>query len=410
MAGGSFALRVSGSEPTEGDALVPPDSSSILGQGVGSPRGTGEPEIDFIRIVEAHYGVTGARWAVGLSSACLLSLALAQIVVGAQVMDGLIIYLAGESCAVEYGWGTLRGICTSSINLQPFGHRSCVSLGFLVCMILCVGLGSLDLKENLIPQLLSFGCFVVSVTCFLVQFVANEADPAHYVPLADVGPDPSVTLGVVIFNFAFVVAVPSLLAESMPGVDVKEAMCTAVGVMLVVYLAFGLTGGHAFHHSHADVLTSLLTSAAPAQTKLAAFGFALAIVPCIPIYTVLVKENLLQAGLTWRSAFLYSNIVPWMVAMVAYTSRAFGDIVDWSSLLVSGFVNFAIPLLVYAKVKGCDVVGVCRSAVRWEASPHPKRPAADHAEGSAWLAVVLLAVITGLIMATIAIKVEGLMG
>ena len=74
--------------------------------------------------------------------------------------------------------------------------------------------------------MLAFACLLFSWSIFLWQFITNEADPAHYNPLPVIGPDPWVTLGVVIFNFAFVVAVPSLL-ESTPGVDVKRCNCNA---------------------------------------------------------------------------------------------------------------------------------------------------------------------------------------
>jgi hypothetical protein len=134
-AGGSFALWVPDAGTGEEAALVPVGTAS-LEHGIGSPQGSGEPDIDFIRIVEAHYGPAGGLWTVGLSSGCLLSLALAQIVVGAQVMDGFLIWMAGKSCAVEYGWSGLRGVCTSHFSLQPFGAgERIVSLGFVICMV-----------------------------------------------------------------------------------------------------------------------------------------------------------------------------------------------------------------------------------------------------------------------------------
>eukprot|EP00656_Telonema_subtile_P058231 TRINITY_DN9803_c0_g2_i1.p1 TRINITY_DN9803_c0_g2~~TRINITY_DN9803_c0_g2_i1.p1 ORF type:complete len:359 (+),score=63.87 TRINITY_DN9803_c0_g2_i1:666-1742(+) len=285
---------------------------------------------------------------------CLFSLILAQIVIGAQVMDGFVIFLFGKTCALEmpsFAW-----TCTSKIALQPFGAgNAIVSSGFLICMSACVWLSSLDLSSNMLPQFISAGLLLFAASTFFWHFASRTYDPLVPGRLPAIGNNMSGVLGVVIFNYSFITAVPCVLNSADSAVRMKRVVAAGVGTMCFLYITMGILGSMAFDMPDADVMASLLKPDAPVVTKLAVFGFTHAIVPCIPVYCLLLQSGFTQ-NLKWspRASYSCSSLVPWMIALFFYNGDGFFDaLVRWASLLVNGFVNLVFPLALYLQFSLC---------------------------------------------------------
>lgn len=93
-------------------------------------------------------------------------------------------------------------------------------------------------------------------------------------------------------------------------------------------------------------------------TQLCAFVLlATAILPNILSYTITVKDNLQGEyghGLANGAAF----VLPWCSAFLVYFGGAYEAVVNWSSILLSSYMNFLIPLwlfLVYARRDDVDI-------------------------------------------------------
>ena len=50
-------------------------------------------------------------------------------------------------------------------------------------------------------------------------------------------------------------------------------------------------------------------------------------------------------------AFLLSNVLPWILVALTYNAAFFEAFVNWSGLLILGYSNFSLPLLLDVKLK-----------------------------------------------------------
>merc|ERR1712166_1414831 len=156
-------------------------------------------------------------------------------------------------------------------------------------------------------------------------------------------------LGVVIFNFSFITAVPCVMSIAHHKVSMKQVVVYAVCTMCFLYILMGILGSMAFDRPDADVMASLLRPEAPVITKLAVFGFTHSIVPCIPVYCLLLQQEFKQnLRLSDRAAFVASSVAPWVAACWFYNGDGcFDTLVRWAALLVNGFVNLVMPLALW---------------------------------------------------------------
>jgi hypothetical protein len=50
-------------------------------------------------------------------------------------------------------------------------------------------------------------------------------------------------------------------------------------------------------------------------------------------------------------AAFWGAVFPWLVGFLLYQGQGFTEFVNWSALVVNGFINFVVPVLVYIKAK-----------------------------------------------------------
>ena len=50
-------------------------------------------------------------------------------------------------------------------------------------------------------------------------------------------------------------------------------------------------------------------------------------------------------------SFLLSNVLPWILVALTYNASFFEAFVNWSGLLVLGYANFSLPLMLDLKLK-----------------------------------------------------------
>ena len=99
----------------------------------------------------------------------LLALACAQIIVTAQAMDGLIVWLFGETLAFAPGAEDGPIIRSTKLSVMPFPENTFgVSLGFLLNALICIVLGFLPLSGNIVPQYVFFSMFIFAFVVFVL--------------------------------------------------------------------------------------------------------------------------------------------------------------------------------------------------------------------------------------------------
>ena len=225
----------------------------------------------------------GRKWFAATQVAfflCLLSQNVAAIVSTAQVLDALLAnFLVGRTYALQVlprlevvGWSDADCSANDVTSCVPFSNDALsgsvlVSEGYLLCALLFVYMGLLNLEENIFMQVVSFVALIAITLVFLAAFLVDGdaladqspggsspswGDQPERVPaFGEVWRD---CLGVVIFNFAFCVTIPSWVNEKKAGTDINTVIWSSTVSSTVLYAAVGWLGGRAF----ADVVSWLV--------------------------------------------------------------------------------------------------------------------------------------------------------
>ncbi|KAL7458093.1 hypothetical protein ACHAWC_009613 [Mediolabrus comicus] len=336
--------------------------------------------------------------------ASALCLALAQMMLCAAILDGMLVSTMGQSCAL--GLPTTSSSmstmslsswihCTSHSSMKPYAGSgaptSLISIGTIIAAVISVGMGTVDLDEMMDVQYSLFGCLIVSCIRFayVLRHMSSElnnhdgggvdvvvaTDEGIVISNAEdlswfVGPNPFSTIGPIMFNFAFVVTAPPLVAMAKKESIAYKALgmaCVAMGVLYTLVGCVGAPVANAVRNGlveggdDTNLLSLILLSGKvgsgstgrPSMIDLFCIGtFGLSTVASVPVYCLLAKDTLVNdAGVAPMPAFLLSNVLPWLLVALTYNAAFFEAFVNWSGLLILGYSNFSLPLPLLLDVK-----------------------------------------------------------
>ena len=174
-------------------------------------------------------------------------------------MDFTLIALFGGTCAVYfYPNATVGCISTPAAADSPFGSDWVFSIGLLITALLMIPLGYWNLDENMSVQVASAMFTILIGIVWTTQFVWHgENNGWGNVPI--VGPAQTLVLGNILFNWAYVVSLPSWINEKKPSVSVKSSIWSAAMIAGVFYLIFSLLGGFAYYNAKVDLLPIMMS-------------------------------------------------------------------------------------------------------------------------------------------------------
>lgn len=122
----------------------------------------------------------------------------------------------------------------------------------------------------------------------------------------------STLVGVILFNYGYIVTLPSWANEKKPGVSTTNTLIVSLGFMLVVFYIVGIFGGMAYkpyYHSDRDIFDMLQNSAGSLSLTAKITVYLEPIiqnVTSIPIFSIVIRYNLLDAGFSkWTSNFWF---------------------------------------------------------------------------------------------------------
>ena len=203
--------------------------------------------------------------------------AIASIVAAAQSIDGLLASLImgrtyaltvlptfelivwyPDLCHANPARGQLVSASSEASHCTPFhgDGTMLVTLGFVLTTLLFLPMGRGLLKETIAVQVAAFGVMVVLLTQFTVELVIRGF-PVH-VPLF--GSHLSELAGLVLFNYAFIVAVPSWLAEKEAHVSVNAVLWSSSLVSSLCYVLFGVMASMSFQEIGVNALVMLTST------------------------------------------------------------------------------------------------------------------------------------------------------
>ena len=306
---------------------------------------------EFATIVKYYYG-PGSYWICQVVyNFSLTILNIASILVCAQVMDSLLIFLFGASYALELA-PVVRWLPTSAQDMLPFeGSDIVLSLGYLVTMIILMPMGFFNLDESAAFQLLSWIVMVASLLEFTVQFFLNGMDPSL---TATVGSDFTNLVGLVIFGFAYVVTVPSWCNEKRDTVSVNRVIWSSTLVSSLLFIAIGLLGAWAYPGlRYANLLTYMAAPGSPIVTQVFVYLFSLFVIGLgIPLFAIYIRLNLYVGGVCnagWST--FWGAVFPWLFSWLLYDGDGFTRFENWAALIINGLINFVAPFIIFLTAK-----------------------------------------------------------
>eukprot|EP00981_Chlorochromonas_danica_P011368 scaffold3979_cov158-Ochromonas_danica.AAC.1 len=339
---------------------------TLLADAIGSIRGNDDfsQQVDFSR---AFRLIVGKKWyvlaeALFLTSCCVQ--ACASIVAAAQSLDGFIAsFLLGRTFGLQLypeiamvSWDT--SACheesefvpeSDSEDCTPFASAGplVLTFGFVLVSLLFLPLGLGHLKETIAVQIFSMISMFVLLIQFCYEFIVRGVN--YDVPW--VGYDMSKLTGVVLFNYAFSITVPSWLSEKDRNVSVNKCVWAASSWASIIYLVFGLLGALAFDQVGPNVLVLLASNKVHHLTRFCAALFGVIIIGCgVPVFAVIIRTGLVASELcTPGWALFVGGFLPYFMSWMLYQGTMLMSILNWAGLVINGLVAFLFPMILALK-------------------------------------------------------------
>jgi hypothetical protein len=161
-------------------------------------------------------------------------------------------------------------------------------------------------------------------------------------------------LGVILFNFALVLAIPAWLHEKKAHVGVGQTVFLSTVISVALYIGVGIMGALAIPKVNINLLDPMVSGAFGRGVQVAASIFAFFIIGLdIPLFSVLTRYNLTHSGLC---SVYFSNWlvvwIPWGIGWAFYAGDAIGTLLSWGGVILLSSVAFILPLsLAYRALK-----------------------------------------------------------
>jgi len=383
--------------------------------------------IEYSTIVQYYFG---RRWyiasQIGLNGA-LQSLNIISVIQSAQVMDNAISAIFSKSCGMNLtpfnnyvlnSDGGLTNVTLSGSNNffscidttdigngNAWGCHIVCSLGFIITAAMAIPCGRWNLDDNMIIQKVAFA---LTVVCWLIWFIAILFNGENLSKLTGTLPAYNTdantgslagVLGTILFNFGFVTTVPSWINEKHPSVSVNKSLWWATTACVIIYAAIGIPGAIAF----ADVLQGTVTNTCAAQVQDPSYNCAndlmqllsqttpvtapwrsssaatfllktsvylfpiVAVVSSIPVFSIVIKYNLIENGFSKHFGFMWGVIFPWAVAFpLLYMPNVLAQIVNFTSLVFVSFTDFIVPFALYVVLQRRQTNSTRRSSAQMD--------------------------------------------
>jgi hypothetical protein len=262
---------------------------------------------------------------------------------------------------------------------------SIMSIGWVIATAVSVFLGTKHLDEMMTVQYTFFGCLLVSCVRFtyVLRSMTSDLDREQtqqgqdgYSALSySIGPNPFQTIGPIMFNFAFVVTAPPLVALAKQQQIASNALGMSCVVMGALYAVIGWVGapvsnavrnGFISGGDDTNLLSLILLSGGDGGVStldlICISAFGVSILASIPVYCLLAQQTLVHdAGVATFPAFVFSNVFPWILVALTYNAAFFEAFVNWSGLLILGYANFSLPLLLDSRLQKVRVARAIQS-------------------------------------------------
>lgn len=320
-------------------------------------------EVEYAETFRAFWGYKSFVFAQIIFFACISCLNVSSIVDTAQTVDTALGNFKG-TMGLQISWDAEDDIfsfvhwkaseCTDEMrvngNCLPFfddGTPSSVllTLGYLICVVIFLPMALMDLKENAAMQIVGFIVLILASIQFSVVFISHGLD---FSGLSLWGEDWSGLFGVILFNFALVIAIPAWLYEKEESVDVPTVIHGSSVLTLILYILVGALGTLSMPNVSDNMLESMESGVHGVSLQIGASVFAFFIIGLgIPLFSVLTRYSLVGSELcSTPKANLLAVYFPFGFGWLLYQGEGVTQLLSWGGVICTSIVAFILPLLV----------------------------------------------------------------
>lgn len=312
-----------------------------------------EGRVEFSTLVSFFFGKRAKFFAQVFINVSLQCANIAAIIECAQVADDAIIKILGRSCGLQlyphFYWQCVTDAATSD---SPFDSNAyyLFTAGFLFMMVIVIPMGMLNLDDNIFIQVIANIFLVIVMSDFMVTFFMHGLNFSN-VPFFK-GSGQSPVLGVIMANYGFVTTIPSWCSEKKLDVSVNKSLWIAVPTASSVFWILGFFGALSFKYPDDSDILSVINGSSYSNllTKVLVYLFpVMVLATTIPVFSIIVRYNLLQSKINKKLANLMAVVLPWVVVIPFLTGSGLNNVLNWGTLLFTSIANFIIPFAIYIK-------------------------------------------------------------
>jgi len=219
-------------------------------------------------------------------------------------------------------------------------------------MVVVIPMGSLNLDDNIFIQILADIFLVVVTADFLVTFIMHGLSLPNVPMYNNEASYQAPVLGVIMANYAYVTTVPSWCSEKKRDVSVNKSLWLATTLSSSVFFVLGYFGALSFKFPPSSDILSVINASGYANlfTKILVYLFPLMILATtIPVFSIIVRYNLLQSHVHKGPANFLAVALPWILVIPFLTGSGLTNVLNWGTLLFTSIANFIIPFAVYIR-------------------------------------------------------------
>eukprot|EP00537_Pseudo-nitzschia_pungens_P003178 CAMPEP_0172356626 /NCGR_PEP_ID=MMETSP1060-20121228/1017_1 /TAXON_ID=37318 /ORGANISM="Pseudo-nitzschia pungens, Strain cf. cingulata" /LENGTH=484 /DNA_ID=CAMNT_0013076857 /DNA_START=215 /DNA_END=1665 /DNA_ORIENTATION=+ len=217
--------------------------------------------------------------------------------------------------------------------------------GYVVTLLTFLPMALMDLKENATIQVVGFLVLLVTSCGFIVLFLSEGLKTGN---LSLWGTEWGSLFGVILFNFALVIAIPAWLYEKEPHVNVPVVIHSSSFLTSVLYISIGVLGAITVPHASQNMLESLMSGVFGTAIQLCSSLFAFFIIGLgCPLFSVLARMNLTDGNalMSRNAANGLAVYMPFFFSWIFYKGDAIIKLLSWGGIIFTSLLAFVLPLL-----------------------------------------------------------------
>mmetsp|Transcript_8843 Transcript_8843/g.13019 ORF Transcript_8843/g.13019 Transcript_8843/m.13019 type:complete len:488 (-) Transcript_8843:375-1838(-) len=318
-------------------------------------------EVEYSQTFEHFLGSRASVLTQLIFFGSMMCLMIASIVETSQIVDA---FFGNEVQSIGIQFSPMIKIVTWDNNgcdleenvdaCVPFvdtGSSKILTLGYVLCALMFIPIGRLSLEGNMFWQEISFVLMLFCCAQFVYEFCTEGFDFPQNMPLWSENINWQNLIGVTLFNYAIVVAIPSWLYEKSPDVGVSEAITYSCSISSIMYIVVGAFGALSISDVPPNVLSVLSSGEMGSMANFCSSMFTFFSIGLgIPLFSVLMRLNLVGSGFCSETVGQHlTTTLPWGISWLLYQGKIVEHLMSWGGMLLSLIIIVA-PLYLACRI------------------------------------------------------------